>query len=147
MSRHALAEFLSVHEPAFAWILRHAVMLLNWRQVGWDGLTAWHRLTGQPYAGELLKFGATVLYRLQQPIQGGLCSARWLEGFWMGKCSTTDQHLVWPIDGRGVQACRSVCARPGTITHAAVQGISDRPREHGAGYAVRPDQLPEDAQE
>ena len=43
---------LSVHTSAFAWILRHAVMLLNWRQSGADGLTSYSRLYGKCTVGK-----------------------------------------------------------------------------------------------
>ena len=42
---------LSVHDVAFCWLLRHAVMALSWRQTGVDDMIAWHRLRREPYAG------------------------------------------------------------------------------------------------
>ena len=40
---------VSVHHPSFAWILRHATMLLNWRQPGRDGRTPHERLRGKVF--------------------------------------------------------------------------------------------------
>ena len=56
----------------FGWLVRHAVDLANKRLVGRDGTTAWQRMRGRPYRGQLLRFGAPVMHRLAgDPIGGG----------------------------------------------------------------------------
>ena len=91
----------------FSWILRHATDLLNKYAVGVDGKTAWQRLRGTPYRGEMLSFGARVLHRMSGKMQGGLLVDRWTLGHWIGKNSLSDEHLVLTDAGTVIRA-RSV---------------------------------------
>ena len=60
---HRLGSAVSVHEPIYAWLLRHCAMILNVQQSGLDGKTPHERLRGRPYRGELLKFGSRVMFK------------------------------------------------------------------------------------
>ena len=78
----------------FGWVVRHAVDLSNKRLAGKDGLTPWERMRGRPYRGQLLRFGAPVLHRLTGNPVGGVLLNRWSPGTWVGKTTTSDEHLI-----------------------------------------------------
>ena len=78
----------------FEWIVRHATDLLNKRGIGADGQSAYQRLRGRPYKGELMRFGNRMMHRLSGKVQGGALVDRWNPGFWIGKHHETDEHLV-----------------------------------------------------
>ena len=82
----------------FGWILRHGVDVHNKRQPGFDGRTAFERLRGRPYKGEVLPFGAPVLHRLSGKPVGGVLVDRWIPTDWVGKSSDADEHRVC-VDG------------------------------------------------
>ena len=72
-----------------------------------------------------------VLFRIQQPVHGGVINARWTEGYWLGKCTLSDAHVVWPIGGRGVQRSRSIRARTAVLDSSALRSVVDQPSEYG----------------
>ena len=100
----------------FSWIVRHATDLLNKFSVGVDGRTAWQRLRGVPYRGEVMKLGTCVMHRLSGRIPGGLLVDRWNEGHWMGKNSHSDEHLILTSSGTIVRArsVKSLDRKPAT---------------------------------
>ena len=66
-----LNDTISVHDALFAWLIRHAVMCLNIRQVRNDGRTSFERQHGRPYRSEFQPFGARVLFKKSNKTEGG----------------------------------------------------------------------------
>ena len=93
----------------FEWMLKHGTDLLNKRQPGVDGATPWQRLHGKTYAGELLRFGTSVLHRLSGQVQGGVLVDRWHRGTWLGKTADSDEHVIG-VEG-GVSSGHAQCAQ------------------------------------
>ena len=64
------------------WLVPHAADSLNKLEVGSDGKTAYERLRGKKYRGELVEFGSTVRYRLPGVLQPGhgKLEPRWRRG-------------------------------------------------------------------
>eukprot|EP00972_Heterocapsa_arctica_P044339 6546249-Heterocapsa_arctica.AAC.1 len=68
--------------PIVAWLVPHAADVLNKLEVGADGKTAYERLRGKRYRGEIVEFAAKIKYRIpgaMQPDHGKL-EPRWAEG-------------------------------------------------------------------
>ena len=118
---------LSVHTAAFAWLLRHVTMLLNFRQSGTDGRTCHERMHGRPYRGELMCFGSPVQLKRDNSVDGGVMAARWVHGFWMGKSHSSDEHIVWLADGSGMRCARTVQSRDVELTYDQLLGITEWP--------------------
>ena len=49
---------LEVTHPIFAWVIKHSADLITRLAEGSDGQTAWQRLRGRPYRGEMLEIGS-----------------------------------------------------------------------------------------
>ena len=94
---------LDAGHPLMEWILRHAVDLLNKRQVGRDQRTPHERLRGRTYRGELTRFGSQVMHRLNGKVVGGALVDRWIPGHWVGK-TASEEHLVMLRTGEVVRA-------------------------------------------
>ena len=94
-----IGAFIPTAAPIIAWLVPHAADSLNKLEVGSDGKTAYERLRGKRYRGEIVEFGATVRYRLPgilQPGHGKL-EARWGHGLWLGRdLNQTNTSLVPP---------------------------------------------------
>ena len=93
-----LHECIEVDHPIFCWLMEHAADVSKKFRKGVDGKTAYERLTGKPYRGEILEFGCQD--RVPGNTQGGLLAARWHTGVWLGKRFASDEHLVSMPDGR-----------------------------------------------
>ena len=63
---------VSVQSPVFPWIVEHAADLLNKCHVASDGKSANEKLKKRPHRGELLPFGATVMFRIAGKVPGGV---------------------------------------------------------------------------
>ena len=108
-------ENLSVTENFFPWLVEHACDLLNRYKVRKGNRTAWVRIRGKPYTGDIYAFGTPVMHRMSGPVQGGVMSERWFDGIWIGVQFTPGEHMVATSDGRVVRA-RAVHPRPDTVT-------------------------------
>ena len=107
---------LDIDSAMFDWLVRHAADLLNKRHVGKDGRTAYERMRGRPYRGELLAFGTPILHRISGKVQGGVLVDRWNEGLWLGKAASSDEHLVSTTVGTVVRArCVKATGRSPTL--------------------------------
>jgi len=99
----ALQKRLEVKVPVthkiVTWLVEHAADLLNKFAVGRDGRTAFERLKGKKYRGEVVEFGRKILYKIPCKPEGGLMTERWLHGIWLGKRFLSDEHLVGIEDG------------------------------------------------
>ena len=98
LERH-LESKLSVSHPATTWMVEHAADLLNKFAVGEDGRTAYERVKGKKYRGEMIEFGRKVMYKIPCKPEGGNMSERWVVGVWLGKRVSSDEHVVGLEDG------------------------------------------------
>ena len=133
---------LSVCHPVFAWLLRHAVAILNWRQVGLDGHTPHARSFGRPYAGELLKFGTKTLFKTSPKQPGGSMEPRWKSGIWLGKSDDTDEHIIWPMASDRIELSRTVRALEDSVVEQDLAVVRTRPLQRPRrpdAHRVRPD--------
>jgi hypothetical protein len=55
---------ISAHHPIFAWGIEYSSVVLNRREVGRDGRTAYQRLTGKRVAMPGLEFGEGVIWKI-----------------------------------------------------------------------------------
>ena len=85
---------LSCNSPVFPWLVEHAADLLNKCPIASDGKSAYERLKKRPHRGELLPFGATVMFRIAGKVPGGVMTERWHLGTWLGKRFHTEEHIV-----------------------------------------------------
>ena len=90
--------------PIFAWVVEHAADLITRLSEGSDGQTAWQRLRGRPYRGEMPDIGSRVMHRVPGKVQGGLLQDRWLPGIWLGKRWSSDEHIIGMDDGKVIRA-------------------------------------------
>ena len=102
---------LEVDVPGMAWLVEHSADTLNKALVGTDGRTAYERVRGRPYRGQLYEFGQVIWSKLSGKPIGGAVSPRWIKGIWLGKLWNTDEHIV-SEPGGGVIRARTVKAHP-----------------------------------
>ena len=88
----------------FGWIVRHATDLSNKRMAARDGTTPWEKMRGRPYRGQLLRFGVPVMHRLAGETVGGVLLNRWSTGVWVGKTTTSDEHMIALPTGQVIRA-------------------------------------------
>ena len=70
------------------------------------------RLKKRPHRGELLPFGAAVLFRVAEKVPGGVMTERWHLGTWLGKRFHTEEHVVARKGSGLVIRSRAVKAMP-----------------------------------
>jgi hypothetical protein len=101
--------------PIIAWLVPHAADVLNKLEVGADGKTAYERLRGKRYKGEIVEFGAKIQYRIPGALQPGhgKLEPRWADGIWLGKRFESDEHYVGTTAG-GITKCRAISQVPAT---------------------------------
>ena len=112
---------VDVHLPVMAWLAEHVADMYNKSHVYEDGKTAYEKLRGRKYKGEMLPFGCQVLHR-------GVVAPRWLPGTWLEKTWSSDEHLVATETGKVVRA-RSVRRMPEVSSWSAdiLCGITGQP--------------------
>ena len=79
-----LGQVLSVSKLVLPWLVLHAAAIHNKYVMGTDGRTAWARLKGKKYSGEIWEFFQPVFFRTVGKVQGGVLSGRWFTGHWLG---------------------------------------------------------------
>ena len=101
--------------PLSAWLVEHAALLQNAKQVGEDGKTAWCRLRGRDFGQKLLGFAEAVMYK--QPPKGpqhdvdGNMGARMFPGTMMGYSHLSNTYIV-ATEAGDIIKIRSVLRRP-----------------------------------
>ena len=96
--------------PVMAWLVKHGAECLNRYQVGKDGRTAYERLKGKKYKGDVCEFGQVVMHKFPGKQQGGVMQTRWGEGVWLGKMAASDEHIVATTEG--IMKMRTVTLKP-----------------------------------
>ena len=105
---------VSVLWTAMEWLPTYAADMLNKYQVGKDRKTAYERIYGKPYRGEVYEFLSPILHRVIGGIRGGEMQERWLEGLYLGKLWGSDEFIISTNDGKVVRA-RAVTPRPNGV--------------------------------
>ena len=100
---------IPVTHHVITWLVEHAADVLNKFAVGIDGRTAYERIKGKKYHGEMVEFGRRVMYKIPCKPEGGLMTERWVLGTWLGKRALSDEHVVAVDTG---EVCVSSAVRP-----------------------------------
>ena len=139
-----LMEKVPVDSPVFAWLIEHVADIHNKFHVYPDGTTAYERIKGRRYQGEMLEFGQIVMHRIPGKPQGGLMQPRWLTGVWLGKRFSSEEHILAMGDGKVVRS-RAVRSVPkGTMWNAVevkkIIGLPWKPSGEitGSGESIPP---------
>ena len=90
---------VSVHHRILPWLVEHAADTINRFAVSSDGRTAFERVKGKRYHGEVVEFGRKIMYKIPRKPEGGSMEERWVPGVWLGKRYLSDEHLVAVEDG------------------------------------------------
>ena len=91
------------NHPVMTWMVEHAAETLSRFQVSFDGRTAYERIKGKKYRGEIIEFGRNVYHRHPGNTQGGSMQRRWEEGIWLGKRVASDEHIIASASGKLVK--------------------------------------------
>jgi hypothetical protein len=94
---------LPTERPVTKWLVSHAGDTVTRFQVGTDGKTAYERLVGKKYKGEVVEVGAKVLHRLpgvtKPTSQVGKLASKWETGVWLGKRWGSGEHIIGTAEG------------------------------------------------
>jgi len=90
--------------PLMTWLVEHSVDMLNKYKVGADGRTAYERIRGKKYTGEMIEFGRRVYHMFPGKHQGGSMRERWGTGVFLGKLWSSDEYMIFGDDGKLVKA-------------------------------------------
>ena len=97
---------LQTTSVSFPWLIRHASWLVTRFLIKTDGKSAYQRLRGRDYHGEVAEFGEAVF--CLNPLQKiNSLDDKGDIGCWMGKGLGSDEHLIGTESG--IPRCRSVC--------------------------------------
>ena len=118
---------LNVDESVIDWVVEHAADIVTKCQKGSDGRTAYQRLKGKVYKGELYPIATPVMFRVSGKVQGGVLRERWVEGLWLGKRFSSDEHIVSRLSDGKVFRSRSVQALGREASGEEVRAIIGRP--------------------
>ena len=94
---------VGIGHPCIAWLVDNVADIINKFKIGHDGRTAYERLKGKTYKGVIHEFGSVILHRIPEKPQGGLMMERWVQGVWLGKRFTTDEHMIGLENGKVVR--------------------------------------------
>ena len=109
---HRLTTRLEVTQNVFAWLVEHAVDLHNKSFVVSNGKTAYEKMKGKKYRGEVLPFASPVMLRAMVVSRLSVYGSVWL-----GKRFHTEEHLVTRVSDGVVVRTRSVQSLPNTMFH------------------------------
>ena len=111
---NAVGQRVAVSHPCMAWLVKHAVDIVNRYLVMADGTTAYQRLKLRKCTAEMHPFATPILHRVSGAVQGGVVAERFYEGLWLGKTFKSNEDLVNLDDGQVVRS-RSTKERPTTV--------------------------------
>ena len=95
------------------WLVRWSALLVDRYRIRLDGQTSYQACFGARYAGEILPFSETVLFKM--PASGrvgvgnvkiGKADSGFQHGIWVGKHERSDDHVI--LTGQGWFRCRTV---------------------------------------
>lgn len=97
---------LHTSHPLVSWLVRHCGWCINMYRVHSDGRTAYERLKGRPYSGNIAMFGECLWYRSLDAFRLSSLDERWTTAIWLGKSVKSDEHVI--VVGSEVRLARSV---------------------------------------
>ena len=90
--------------PCISWMVENVADIINKFKIGHDGRTACERLKGKTYnKGVIHEFWSVILHWILEKPQGGMMMERWVQGVWLGKRFTTDEHVIGLENGKVVR--------------------------------------------
>ena len=81
------------------WMIKHAAEMVKRLSVGKDGKTAWQRLKGKKFKGELLEFAECVWYLKPGTKGKEKFAPRWENGVWLGVREESGEAIVGTSEG------------------------------------------------
>ena len=106
-----LGEKIPMEAAIITWLIEHCADIYNKFHVHIDGKTSWERLKKKKHRGEFAEIGQRVMHKVVGKTQGGLMTARWLPGVWLGKRFSSEEHIVAMDDGKVIRS-RAVRSLP-----------------------------------
>ena len=91
--------FIKTTEAVFPWLVRHSAWTYCRFQPYLGGQPPYNRIHEKPYTGEVLLFGTPVLARYPKATELPKLDERFVQGLWLGKTATADEHIVGTRDG------------------------------------------------
>ena len=95
------------------WLVRWSALLVDRYRIRLDGQTSYQACFGARYAGEILPFAETVLFKMPASGRVGVGSIKigkddsgFQHGIWVGKHERSDDHVI--LIGQGWFRCRTV---------------------------------------
>ena len=83
--------------PLHSWAFRHASWLLNRFGRRSSGTTPFEDAMQTTYNGKVCPFGSSILALTNSAVKG---RARWIQGLWLGKSASSDQHVCCTYGGK-----------------------------------------------
>ena len=84
---------LPVAHAALTWVTRHAAWVITRSLVKSDAATAYKRLYGKEFHGEVMQLFEQLWYK-EPSRSGAKLEPRWLPALWLGKSEKSDEHLL-----------------------------------------------------
>ena len=119
---------VTTSHPLHAWGTRHASWLLNRYSLKASGTTAYEDATGHPYCAKVVQFGQSVLCFCKSKVKG---APKWIQGMWLGKTNSSDQHICITAGGRLV-LCRSIRCMSPKFDPALHEAVKAQPWQHAS---------------
>ena len=101
---------VSPDHPGMPWLMMHAANALNRYHRGKDGMTAYRRLRGKDYNGQVAEFGECVMYMTPGITGRDMLDPRWEKGVWLGCNARGGEIIVGTLEG--CMKVRSIRRRP-----------------------------------
>ena len=95
-----------IHYP---WLIRHSAWLLTRYLIKKDGRSAYERLRGREFKGEIVELYEQVHFKVASSEKQKLDSQT-NKGIWLGKTVSSDEHLIGTA--KGIRRCRSLWRMP-----------------------------------
>ncbi len=105
---------IPIHSCVMSLLVEHAADATDTFLIMHDGTSAYGRVKGRRFHGQLGGLAIPVMHRVSQKVHGGVMSARCLEGLWPVQCFHSGDNFVATQGGEVVWA-RSVRERPANV--------------------------------
>ena len=118
---------ISPKSAIFAWMIRHAVYIVNRYLRKADGTTAHLRSTGQVPKTALAEFGEMIHFRHPDPERYSKATARWGRGIWVGVLDETASHVIIDHEGAHITRCVKRLTREERWDKASLEAVRCKP--------------------
>ena len=95
-----LKRTLRIGHRCVAWLVENVVDNINKVNIGQDVRKAFEILRGNTYKGVIHEFGSVLLHRFPETPRGRLMLEKWVQGVWLGKRFTTNEHVISLENGK-----------------------------------------------